>query len=110
MAVTALLRSRVWPGSQETSQPFRELLDAAGPFADLPSAQAAITAWVHAYNHARPHQALGMATPVSLFRPGTQPGPLLAVPVPEPAPEAAWPAPVLIGAQSAGAVESDTGI
>ena len=29
----------------------RELLDAAGPFADLPSAQAAITAWVHAYNH-----------------------------------------------------------
>jgi len=33
----------------------RELLDVAGPFADLPSAQAAITAWVHAYNHARPH-------------------------------------------------------
>ena len=27
----------------------RELLDVAGPFADLPSAQAAITAWVHAY-------------------------------------------------------------
>jgi len=25
----------------------RELLDVAGPFADLPSAQAAITAWVH---------------------------------------------------------------
>jgi transposase InsO family protein len=36
----------------------RELLDVAGPFADLPSAQAAITAWVHACNHARPHQAL----------------------------------------------------
>src|SRR5579863_5331669 len=35
----------------------RELLDVSGPFADLPSAQAAITAWVHAYNHARPHQA-----------------------------------------------------
>jgi transposase InsO family protein len=49
----------------------RELLDVAGPFADLPSAQAAITAWVHAYNHARQHQALGMATPASLFRPGT---------------------------------------
>ena len=47
----------------------RELLDLAGPFADLPSAQAAITAWVHAYNHARPHQALDMATPASLFRP-----------------------------------------
>jgi transposase InsO family protein len=86
----------------------RELLDVAGPFADLPSAQAAITAWVHAYNHARPHQALGMATPASLFRPGSQPGPALAVPVPEPAPEAAEAAPVLLGAQSAGAVEFDT--
>jgi transposase InsO family protein len=84
----------------------RELLDVAGPFADLPSAQAAITAWVHAYNHQRPHQALGMATPASLFRPGSQPGPLLAVPVPEPAPETA--VPVLLGAQSAGAVEFDT--
>jgi len=86
----------------------RELLDVAGPFADLPSAQAAITAWVHAYNHARPHQALGMAAPASLFRPGTQPEPLLAGPVTEPAPEAAGPAPVLLGAQSAGAVEFDT--
>ena len=51
----------------------RELLDAIGPFADLPSAQAAITAWVHAHNHARPHQALGMAAPASLFRPGSRP-------------------------------------
>jgi transposase InsO family protein len=83
----------------------RELLDAAGPFADLPSAQAAITAWVHTYNHTRPHQALGMATPSSLFRPGTQPEPGLAVPVPQPASE---PAPVLLAAQSAGAVEFDT--
>ena len=86
----------------------RELLDAAGPFADLPSAQAAITAWVHAYNHARPHQALGMATPASLFRPGTQPEPMPAVSAERPVPEAAGPAPVLIGAQSAGAVEFDT--
>ncbi len=84
----------------------RELLDVAGPFADLPSAQAAITAWVHTYNHARPHQALGMATPASLFRPGSQPGPLLAVPAP--APEVAGPPPALISAQSAGAVEFDT--
>ena len=30
----------------------RELLDDSGPFADLPSAQAAVSAWVHAYNHA----------------------------------------------------------
>jgi transposase InsO family protein len=51
----------------------RELLDTAGRFADLPSAQAAISAWVHAYNHARPHQALDMATPASLFRPGVSP-------------------------------------
>jgi transposase InsO family protein len=88
----------------------RELLDAAGPFADLPSAQAAITAWVHAYNHARPHQALDMATPASLFRPGTQPAPAVPAlrPAPEPAAEPGQPAPVLLGAQSAGAVEFDT--
>src|SRR3954452_914409 len=54
----------------------RELLDASEPFVDLPGAQAAISAWVHAYNHNRPHQAIGMATPASLFRPGTQPEPL----------------------------------
>jgi transposase InsO family protein len=47
----------------------RELLDNCGPFADLPSAQAAIDAWVHSYNHLRPHQSLAMATPASLFRP-----------------------------------------
>ena len=92
----------------------RELLDVAGPFADLPSAQAAITAWVHAYNHARPHQALGMAAPASLFRPGSQPESAPAVPAPQPAHEPAEPAapagpvPLLIGAQSAGAVEFDT--
>ena len=33
--------------------PRGEPLDVAGPFADLLSAQAAITAWVHAYNHQR---------------------------------------------------------
>lgn len=47
----------------------RELLDAAGPFADQATAQAAIDAWVHAYNHTRPHQSLDMATPASAFRP-----------------------------------------
>jgi transposase InsO family protein len=87
----------------------RELLDVAGPFADLPSAQAAITAWVGTYNQVRPHQALDMATPASLFRPGTPPDAGLAVPAPRPAPEPvrgpAEPAPVLLGAQSAGAVE-----
>jgi hypothetical protein len=54
----------------------RELLDLAEPFVDLPSAQAAISAWVHTYNHARPHQSLDMATPASLFRPNAQPEPL----------------------------------
>ena len=90
----------------------RELLDPAGPFADLPSAQAAISAWVHTYNHLRPHQALEMATPASLFRPGAQPEPSALVPAPRPAPEPATgpggQAPLLVGAQSAGAVEFDT--
>jgi transposase InsO family protein len=47
----------------------RELLDAAGPFADLTAAQSAIDAWVHGYNHDRPHQSLRMAPPASAFRP-----------------------------------------
>ncbi|MFE6848800.1 IS481 family transposase [Streptomyces sp. NPDC057686] len=47
----------------------RELLDHVGPFADQATAQAAIDAWVHGYNHSRPHQSLEMATPVSVFRP-----------------------------------------
>ena len=55
----------------------RELLDRVDPFVDLPSAQAAISAWVHTYNHARPHQSLDMATPASLFRPNAQPEPLV---------------------------------
>jgi transposase InsO family protein len=68
----------------------RELLDVTGPFADLPSAQAAIGAWVHACNHQRPHQAIDMATPARLFRPGHQPEltPAAAVPPPRPAPDA----------------------
>lgn len=52
----------------------RELLDPSEPFADLPTAQAAISAWVH--NHSRPHQPLDMATPAILFRPNAQPEPL----------------------------------
>jgi transposase InsO family protein len=47
----------------------RELLDHCGPFADQSAAQVAIDAWVHAYNHARPHQSLDMATPATVFRP-----------------------------------------
>ncbi|WP_329314371.1 IS481 family transposase [Streptomyces sp. NBC_01262] len=58
----------------------RELLDVAGPFTDLPAAQAAVDAWVHTYNTARPHQALNMATPASLFRPNPPPEPTVVTP------------------------------
>jgi transposase InsO family protein len=88
----------------------RELLDDCGPFADLPSAQAAISAWVHAYNHARPHQALGMATPASLFRPGVSPDrepAAVALPRAEPA-IAAGAVPRLVLSPCGGAVEFET--
>jgi transposase InsO family protein len=59
----------------------RELLDAAGPFPSVESAQAAIDAWVQGYNHSRPHQSLDMAIPVALFRPApVEPVPAIAVP------------------------------
>jgi hypothetical protein len=70
---------------------------------------------VHAYNHARPHQALAMATPARLFRPA--PPDLTGRPAQQPAdspdeaPEAC-PAPApdraVIVPVSAGAVEFDT--
>ncbi len=97
----------------------RELLDVAGPFADLPTAQAAISGWVHAYNHERPHQALDMATPASLFRPntGAEPNPAVIVSPPPPhasvtlepdlSPPATNTPPILLPA-SAPAVEFDT--
>ncbi|SNT63608.1 Integrase core domain-containing protein [Streptosporangium subroseum] len=47
----------------------QELLDHVAPFESPDAAQEAIDAWVHTYNHARPHQALNMATPASVFRP-----------------------------------------
>jgi transposase InsO family protein len=37
-------------------------------FADLAAAQAELDAWVADYNHSRPHQALGMATPAQRFQ------------------------------------------
>ena len=46
-----------------------EFLDQAGPFATIEEAQAAVDAWHHEYNHDRPHQSLGMATPAFRFRP-----------------------------------------
>ena len=89
----------------------RELLDVSGPFADLPSAQAAISAWVHAYNHARPHQSLDMATPASLFRPGVSADgePAAAAPRPRTEPAAAGAlVPHLVLSPSGSAVEFET--
>jgi hypothetical protein len=44
------------------------------PFESLAAAQEAIDGWVQSYNHQRPHQALSMVTPISLFRPHTAVG------------------------------------
>jgi hypothetical protein len=77
-----------------------EFLNHVAPFESVESAQAAVDGWVSSYNHQRPHQALDMATPASLFRPNgptrldVQPGtrtdtsesPALAATVIEPAP------------------------
>jgi transposase InsO family protein len=97
----------------------RELLDRAEPFVDLPSAQAAISAWVHTYNHARPHQSLDMSTPASLFRPNAQPEALVLTGQPDtpgnqdsveavPATETGGADSGLVLLPSAGAVEFDT--
>jgi transposase InsO family protein len=45
----------------------REFLDGK-VFADIDVAQAAIDAWVHHYNHDRPHQGIGMVAPWERFR------------------------------------------
>jgi transposase InsO family protein len=46
-----------------------EFLDNVAPFESIAAAQEAVDGWVAAYNHQRPHQALDMAVPASLFRP-----------------------------------------
>jgi transposase InsO family protein len=71
-----------------------EFLDNCGTFADLPAAQAALDGWVDAYNHARPHQSLDMATPASRFHttptaPPVPPGPAAVVSLPPSAPRRA---------------------
>jgi transposase InsO family protein len=45
----------------------REFLDGR-VFADIEAAQVAIDAWVHHYNHDRPHQGIGMVAPWERFR------------------------------------------
>lgn len=72
--ITARLTKRRSPTTTGKIERFhrtlrRELLDETGAFATVEAAQAAIDEWVHAYNTARPHQSLDMATPASLFRP-----------------------------------------
>jgi hypothetical protein len=49
----------------------RELLDDAGVFADLQTAQAAVDGFRHEYNTRRPHQSLGMGFPADRFSPNT---------------------------------------
>lgn len=58
----------------------RELLDEAGAFADLATAQRAIDSWVDSYNEQRPHQSLDMVTPASLFRARPTVAPAITVP------------------------------
>ena len=36
-------------------------------FATIAAAQAAVDAWVHEYNHDRPHQSIGRCTPAERF-------------------------------------------
>jgi transposase InsO family protein len=45
----------------------REMMNDGVPFADLTAAQAAADAWVAEYNTTRPHQGIGMASPVDRF-------------------------------------------
>ena len=46
-----------------------EFLDHVAPFETLTAAQDGIDGWIASYNHRRPHQALDMAIPATMFRP-----------------------------------------
>jgi len=46
-----------------------EVLNRSTPFRNLSHCQFHFDQWLHCYNHQRPHQALQMATPSSLYRP-----------------------------------------
>jgi transposase InsO family protein len=77
-----------------------EFLNHVAPFESAEAAQTALDGWVSSYNYQRPHQALDMAIPASLFRPNgptrldvqpeersnTSGSPALAVTAIEPAP------------------------
>jgi len=53
-------------------------------FASLGQAQDELDAWVHSYNHERPHQGIAMATPAQRFNATTQPAatarPVITIP------------------------------
>jgi len=74
-----------------------ELLDphlaAHGPFPDIPAAQGAVDAWVHDYNHTRPHQARDMDPPATHF---------VSVPACERAEMPLWAPPELTGVPAPG--------
>jgi transposase InsO family protein len=44
-------------------------------FDDLAACQSAFDTWRHLYNHVRPHEALGLDTPASRYRPSPRPMP-----------------------------------
>ena len=71
-----------------------ELLDQVAPFESVTAARQAITAWVHTYNYFRPHQALDMACPASLFRPASPAASTAVVPQASSAPPAMTTLPV----------------
>jgi transposase InsO family protein len=80
-----------------------DFLNDVGPFATIEEAQAAVDGWRCEYNHDRPHQSLGMATPADRFRPRPpkpddalslwRPADLEPITSPPPAPDSATAAP-----------------
>ena len=50
-------------------------------FRDLPDCQRAFDDWRPRYNHERPHEALGMATPAQRYRPSSRPFPEVLPPI-----------------------------
>lgn len=50
-------------------------------FTDLESYQRAFDAWRHGYNHERPHEALGLATPSTRYAPSPRPFPETLPPI-----------------------------
>jgi len=50
-------------------------------YPDLPACQRAFDAWRHGYNHERPHEALGLATPMSRYAMSPRPFPEVLPPL-----------------------------